>query len=139
MTFWIGFLIYVAAGLLSARAFYLLGFQYDYEDSLRLNEAPTNRYNRISEEKMLDMARSHGLFCSIFAVTWPVTWIVAGIITFITRPTPIERELERKEKARIREEAIKAEMIRLRKWHENNKMEAPDTTTLRFMAEESIK
>lgn len=139
MNFWIGFLIYVVGGLLSARAFYLLGFQYDYEDSMRLNEAPTNRYNRISEAKMLDMAQSHGLFCSSGALLWPIAWLVLGVLVLITRPTPIERELAKKEKARIREEAIEAEMIRLREWHADNKMEAPDTTTLRFMAEENIK
>lgn len=123
---------YVIGAVVSARIFYVIAFKVDYEDSQR-------KKVKGGEKKWLELAREYALFCSLGGLIWPVVWIVFGLITLIGRPTAIEVEIAEREKARKQEAAIETEMLRLRKWHEDNKMEPPDTNTLRFMAKENVK
>ena len=84
-----------------------------------------------------------GLLFSLLGIVWPIALPFLLIFYFVTRPTAIERDIEKRkaEEAAQREfeERTIAEMDRLRKSMNGAGLEAPDNGTLRFMAEENVK
>lgn len=127
--------VLIAAG--SARILYNAGFSTDYADSMKKGYGP--------EEKVIEFAKKYGFYFSCLGLVWPIAWPILLIISFITRPTKIERDIEKRkaQMEQIREETlaylereprIVKDIERIREWHEKNKMEAPDTMTLRLMA-----
>lgn len=132
MTSWFYVSVYIVGLLFSARKFYVMGFEIDYEDSKA-------KKVKGGEKKWIELASQHGLVCSMAGVVWPLAWLLLGVITFLTLPTKTERDIAKRKRTEEHAQKIETEMIRLRKWHEDNNMEPPDTNTLRFMAKESVK
>lgn len=128
---------YVVVAAISARILYNAGFKVDYADSMKKGYGP--------EEKVIEFAKKYGFYFSCLGLVWPVAWPILLIVSFITRPTKIERDIEKRKaeesrkfaekiEAEERERRITVDMKRIREWHEKNKMEAPDNMTLRLMA-----
>lgn len=128
---WLYWAAYGVSALVFARIFYSYAFDWDYKDSIKQGVE--------SEEKRLEIAREYGLGWSLAAIIWPVVLVVGGAIYLITMPTPTEKRLAAEKKEREFQQSVEDEMVRLREWHEENKFDAPDTATLRFMAENNLR
>lgn len=122
---------YVVGALICARIFYNYAFSLDYKDSVKKG-VPT-------EGERIRLARDYALGVSCAGIVWPLVLIVGVAVHFITLPTPTEKRLAKEKKQREFERQVRAEMLRLHEWHEDNKLESPDTNTLRFMAEENVR
>lgn len=125
---------YVLGGLVSARILYTAAFKTDYEDSIKKGLGP--------EEKRLHFANRFGMYFAWLGMIWPVAWPVLFVVWFVTRPTGIEKDIERRkaeEKAAAAHKIrVDEDMARLRKHFQSVDMDAPDTATLRKIAEDRV-
>lgn len=125
---------YSLGAVVSARIFYVVAFKADYEDSIKKDFGP--------EEKRLRYAKSFGRTMALMGLIWPISWPAFFIVWFVTRPTGLEKDIKR----RKAEEKVAAEhkirvdedMVRLRKHFKSVDMDAPDSTTLRKIAEDRV-
>lgn len=125
---------YSLVALASARVFYVVAFKTDYEHSVKKDFGP--------EEKRLHYAKRFGLYFAWMGLIWPIAWPAFCIVWFVTRPTGLEKDIERR-KAEERAAAehkvrVDEDMVRLRKHFKAVDMDAPDTTTLRKIAEDRV-
>lgn len=134
---WMYWTVYAVGAPISARLFYAKAFKIDYEDSVEKGIEP--------EEKRIHLATRFGLYFAWLGLLWPLAWIFFILLMFIIQPTNVEKDIEKRKQAEAEQKAkedheirVSLDMQRLRAWLEENKMEAPDTATLRFMAEERV-
>lgn len=124
---------YTLGAVASARLFYTVAFEIDYKDSIK---------NGLSEKKSLEYAKHFGFYFAWAGLLWPIAWPALFIAWFVTRPTGIERDIEKRKAeekaAREFNARVDADMIRLRNHFKSMDMESPDTATLRKIAEDRV-
>lgn len=126
---------YAVMAIVSARIFYTVAFKADYEDSVKKGYGP--------EEKRLYYARHFGNYFAWTALFWPIAWPALVIVWIVTRPTGIEKDIEKRkaeeEAAEERERRIALDMQRLRAHYKSVGDYVPDNVFLRKIAENRVK